>query len=423
MTRVCVTGIWHQGAVLAAGLASLGHEVRGYCSEEEAALLSAGSPLVHEPELPELLRAGVESGRLAFTSDLGEALAGADFVFISTDTPVGPDDAPDLGSVYELAERIAAARSSEPILCVSAQVPVGTTEELGRIVGCKAACVPEFLQLGTAVNSFLHADRFVVGASDERTADRVAALFEALGRPIVRTDVRSAELAKHAANAFLATSISFVNEISDLAGALGADALEVAAILKLDRRIGPHAYLAPGLGFAGGTLGRELRTLQRLGAEHDVPTRLVDAVVAVNDGRADALRRLLTVSLGPLRDRRIGVLGLAYKAGTSTLRRAVSLELVHDLLADGAAVAAFDPLVDLEAIELPAALERCTGPYDAARGADALLVLNELNGSGPDLPRLADVMRGDLVLDARGTLEPDAVRAAGLRYLSLWGTP
>lgn len=420
MKTICVTGIWHQGAVLAASLADLGHSVRGFCSATEAAELSAGRPLVTEPVLPSLLRRGIRSGRLTFSADLREALAGAEFVFISTDTPVDEDDTPDLRPVFDLARAIGQEGRPDLILCVTAQVPVGTTAELSRLAGCRAAYVPEFLRLGTAVETFRRADRIVIGADDPDVADRVADLYVGLKRPIIATDILSAELAKHAANAFLATSISFANELADIAGALGADPQSVGRILKLDRRIGPHAFLSPGLGYAGGTLGRELRVLQEFGRRHEKPTPLVDAVVAINDRRPGQARRQLEEALGGSTGKHVALLGLTYKAGTSTLRRSVSLEIARDLLAAGAQVSAYDPLADLEEAPLPVGLVVAASPDAAAAGCDAVIVMGTFALSAEELAGLRPVMRGSVLLDARGTVDPVAARRGGFRYVSLW---
>lgn len=428
MTAICVTGIWHQGAVVAACLADLGHEVVGLCDPPAASRLAAGEPLVHEPELPELLGAGLASGRLRFTSDAADALRGAELVFLSTDTPVADDDSPELESVYALAGTIRDSIDRDIVLCVSAQVPVGTTSVLTAIIAdnpfgyrCDGVCVPEFLRLGEAVRTFREADRFVVGAADEEAGARVAALLEPLGRPVVRTDVHSAEMAKHAANAFLATSISFMNEIADICGVVGADPAEVAAILRLDKRIGRYAYLNPGLGYAGGTLGRELRVLQDIGLREERPTGLTDAVVAVNDARPALVALQLRSALGGLEGRRIAVHGLTYKSGTSTLRGAISLDIVSSLVDGGATVAASDALADLrEADELPS-LDLYRDPHEAAAGSDALVVLADATRPALDFPRLRRVMRGDVILDARSSLRPADVRSAGLRYASLWG--
>lgn len=426
MARIAVTGLWHQGVVLAASLADLGHDVVGVAERDQAAALTDAIPPVHEPELPELLRKGLDAGRLRFTADAADALRNADFAFLSLDTPVDERDHSDLEPVFELARLIGRGLTSDIVLCVTAQVPVGTTEELGRVVAmesgrrCEVAYVPEFLRLGTAIESFRQADRIAVGADDGRTAELVADLFRSLGRRLVVTDIRTAELAKHAANAFLATSISFANELSDLARAVGADYGSAAEIVRLDRRIGPHAFLTSGLGFAGGTLGRELRTLQRFGVELGVPTPLLGATLAVNAARPQKVMQLLDRELGGLAGTSVAIFGLTYKPGTSTLRRAVSLEIIRGLVEQGATVVAFDPLADLaEVAELPP-MHMESDPYAAATGADAVVLVTPWSGlKDLAVDRLRDVMRGDLVLDTRGALDPDALAAAGIRLLRL----
>jgi UDPglucose 6-dehydrogenase len=427
MARLAVAGLWHQGLVLAASLAALGHDVRGLADDAAAATALSGAVLpLYEPGLADLVREGLETRRLRFTAEPGDAVTAAEFVFLSLDTPVGEDDRPVLQRVFDLARRIGRGLSGDVVLCVTAQVPVGTTEELTRLVAaesgrrCDGAYVPEFLRLGTALDSFRNADRFVVGAENAGVAERVANLFRPLDRPIVVTDVRTAELAKHAANAFLATSISFANELSDVAQAVGADYRTAAEILRLDPRIGAKAFLEAGPGFAGGTLGREVRTLQSLGAAHGLRTPLLDAVIAVNSARSQRVGQLLERELGTLASRVIALLGLTYKPGTSTLRRAVSLEIARDLVARGATVRAFDPLADLgEAAELPP-MHAVRDPYSAADGADAVVLVTPWSGLDDlDLGRLRDAMRGDLVLDTRAALDATALGTVGLRVIGV----
>lgn len=424
--RICVTGIWHQGAVLCACLADLGHEVVGVADPETVSALRAGEPPVHEPELGEILARNIAHGRLRLTTDYAEGVSGADFVFISTDTPVDDNDRSDLTPIGEIADAVAAALTGKAILCVTAQVPVGTSKRLAVQIAERSghavnvAYVPEFLRLGAAVETFREADRFVVGADDERVAARVGALFAPLGRPLLVTDVVSAEMGKHAANAFLAASISFINEIADLCETLGADPIEVARILKSDRRIGPHAFLSPGLGFAGGTLGREIRALQELGRSASVPTTLLDAVWEVNVRRPELVRRRLVNELGDLRARRIAVLGLTYKPGTSTLRRAVSLEIARDLSNAGASVVGFDPLADLRELPADLPLEIAADVYTALSGAHAAVLVTEWDGLHElDFERLREPMLGGLLLDTRHALEPERMRAAGFEYRPL----
>ena len=424
MARVCVTGIWHQGSVVSACLADLGNEVRGVCDPETATALMQARPPVFEPELPEIIARNVTAGRLTYGSDYQAGLGEAEFVFICTDTAVDHEDQSDVAPIFAIAEEIGRHSTRDIVLCVTAQVPIGTSSELAEVVRrqspeftCVVAYIPEFLRLGIAVDTFREADRFVIGCDDDEVAGRVAGIFEPLGRPVIRTDLASAEMAKHASNAFLATSISFINEMADLCERLGADASQVAQILKLDRRIGPHAFLSPGLGFAGGTLGREIRALQKLGRASGAPTLLMDAVWEVNQRRPELVSRRLTRALGGLSGRRVTLLGLTYKAGTSTMRRAISLDIARDLVAQGAVLGAFDPLADLDEVDGLPPIEIAADPYEAARGRDALVLVTEWAGIDElDLGRVRQSMSGDVFLDTRNLLDPGRMAEEGFRY-------
>jgi len=427
MVNICVTGIWHQGAVVSACLADLGNNVHGVCDERTVTLLNSGQPPVHEPGLPEILQRNLKAGRLSYTTNYAEGLERAEFVFISTDTPVNMNDDSDLSPIYAIAENIGKNIRNDIILCVTAQVPIGTTEDLGKVVRslapahvCLVAYVPEFLRLGIAVETFRQADRFVIGCNEPDVARRVAALYEPLERPIVFTDIRSAEMAKHASNVFLSTSISFINEIANLCEVLGANALEVARILKMDKRIGEKAFLSPGLGFAGGTLGREIRALQKLAITRQISTPLLDAVWEINAERPQLVSRRLRAVLGTLEGRQIGILGLTYKAGTSTLRRAISLDIVRGLVEQGVEVKAFDPLANLtEVSDLPT-MQMCSDPYEVAQGSSALVLVTEwADINSLDLSRLRQAMRGDVFLDTRNLLDPVRMSQAGFRYFGI----
>ncbi len=282
------------------------------------------------------------------------------------------------------------------------------------------AYVPEFLRLGTAVHNFRHPDRVVIGVKNRQVAEKIAKLYQPLKRPIVITDVRSAEMAKHASNTYLATSISFIHEIANLCEATGADALQVAKILKLDRRIGKYAFLSPGLGFAGGTLGREIRALQKIGSTHRATTPLMDAVWQINAARAQLVSRRLSAALGTLQGQEIGILGLTYKAGTSTLRRAISLDIVRDLVGQGASIRAFDPLANLVEVKDLPPMEMCADAYQVAQGSSALVLVTEWAGiNSLDWRRLRGNMRGDVFLDTRNLLDPARMAEAGFRYLGI----
>ena len=427
MANICVTGIWHQGTVVSACLADLGNKIYGVCDQKTAVTLNAGQPPVYEPELPEIIQRNMSAGRLRYSTNYAEGLAGAEFVFICTDTPVDDDDQSDLTPIYAIAENIGQNLSTDIVLCITAQVPIGSSQDLARVVrelapdyDVQVAYIPEFLRLGIAVETFRQADRFVIGCDDPVVAERVAGLYGPLGRPIAYTDVRSAEMAKHASNAYLSTSISFINEIANLCEVLDADAIEVARILKLDKRIGKYAFLSPGLGFAGGTLGREIRALQRLGSAHQTPVPLMDAVWKINAQRAQLVSRRLTAALGDLDGRQVGILGLTYKAGTSTLRRAISLDIVRDLVQKGVKIKAFDPLASLSEVDNLPPMQMCAGPYAVSQGSNALVLVTEWAGiEDVDLKRLRENMSGEVFLDTRNLLDPERMSTAGFHYLGI----
>lgn len=428
MARICMVGCWHQAMVYGAGLADIGHNVTGVCDTSEiASQLNAAKPVVHEPGLPALMRRNLRSGRLRYTSDYAAALARAQFAFISVDTPVTDDDRAELGGLFAMAREIRQHRRGNLILCISAQVPVGSSEKLlaeahDPAAGYQSAVayVPEFLQLGTAVATFRKADRIVVGADDPRVAKKVAALYAKLKRPMFLTNLRTAEMAKHASNTFLATSVSFINEIANVCDHVAADATMVAAILRADRRIGPHAFVTPGLGFAGGTLGRDVTALQEVGRTVGVPTPLMDAVLAVNRARLGQVIGRLERLLRGLRGRRIAMLGLTYKPRTSTLRRALSLEIIRALTDSGASATAFDPLADLRPIENLPPFRRVESPDEAAAGADAVVFMTEWDGIEKlSFIRLRHAMRGTLFVDSKNYFDPAVVTAAGLDYVGI----
>ena len=488
MANICIIGLWHQASVTSACLADMGHQVCEVGDDEKVvAALNAGEPPVYEPKLKAIIRRNLRTGRLKYTTDYQEALRGAEFAYIAIDTPVGPNDESDLSSIFDAARYVgqampvlsrspdpepcpeckrrssegegAAEGSGELILIVSAQVPVGTCERIAAVVREEnpavvfdVAYVPEFLRLGTAVDTFRGADRFVVGADDPAVAERIAALYRPLGRPIVITNLRTAEMAKHASNAFLATSISFINEIANLCDEVSADAVQVAQIMKLDRRIGKYAFLSPGLGFAGGTLGREIRALQKLGQQHGCDTPMMDAVMTINQARARLVGQRLQRVYDSLEGLQVGILGLTYKPGTSTLRRSIALDIIRDLVAQGASAKAFDPLARLDEVADASTLrqpfdkaqactersrsdkaqdaaslstslppfEPCPDPYIAAQGSDALVLVTEWSGIRDlDLPRLCAAMRRPVFIDTRNLFDPAKMQEAGFIYLGV----
>ncbi len=406
--KVCVFGLWHLGTVTAACLASIGHDVVGLDDQKETIeRLSRGEPTIYEPGLPELVRAGIWAGRLRFTTDPAVALDGAGVVWVTFDTPVDDEDRADVEFVMSRVESVLKKVANGAVVIVSSQLPVGSVRRLeASRRGVAFACSPENLRLGKAIDAFLEPDRIVVGTRSEQTRRVIEKLLGPIKAPIEWMSVESAEMTKHAINAFLATSIAFINEIATVCEATGADAKEVARGLKGDARIGPRAYLSPGGAFAGGTLARDLEFLR---AHGDLP--LISSVKASNDRHKSwTLTKLVTV-LGTVRGKRIAIWGLTYKPGTDTLRRSAAVELCRSLLAEGAQVRAHDPAVRT----LPADLDVmvCSSPAAAVEGANALVIATEW----PQY-RDAEIPQGMIVIDPTGFLGA----RAGIRYYSV-GTP
>jgi UDPglucose 6-dehydrogenase len=410
VATIAVWGSWHLGTVSAACLAELGQTV--LATDLDPAIVSglrAGRPPVAEPRLAELVRTHLDSGRLSIRDPDDPALGAADVVFLAADTAVDEEDRSDLAGIEQLAERAAKGLRRPALLVVHSQVPVGTTERLAARMSSasgwpiRAACVPENLRLGAAIEGFLKPDRLVIGAADPSDASAVRALFPP-DCDVLYMSIRSAEMSKHALNAYLATLVSFTSEIGDLCESLGADAYDVERTLRADRRVSPKAPMRPGFGFAGATLGRDVQSLRALAAVQGIPSSLMDGVLAVNRRRCAQLLRRLEAELGTLDGKTIALLGLTYKPGTDTLRRSVALEIAGALLQKGTSVRAYDPAVS----RLPASasgISLAPDPEAAARGADALILATEWPEFGAlDWNRIGAAMRRPLVFDLKGLL-------------------
>jgi UDPglucose 6-dehydrogenase len=420
-----VIGDWHNAFVTAACLAHLGHRtalvnpmLSGQSEWSEFPTLA-----LREPHLPEIIGKGRKAGLLEHANGIGGHWT-ADFVWLAIDMPVDERDEPDLRTLLAAAERVASSGSARLAFVVSSQVPLGFCSHLEKSLGLVVACVPENLRLGRGVETFLRGDRLVVGATLRETAERVRALLVGLPSEYLACDLATAEMVKHATNAFLATSISFANELARIGETRGVDSQLVAAALKLDKRVGPLAYVTPGLGFAGGTLPRDLRVLQRLGRESATPTPLVDAVLEVNESTVDALVDAIRSHLRDPKGKTILVLGYTYKAETDTLRRSPSLELARRLVAEGARVIGYDPLMngrDLSAIAGTIDHRADWGAVGRApdvsiamtpRSEFTSLAWSALTGSKRDpVP---------LVFDTRGIIRPASVLQAGFAFKALW---
>jgi UDPglucose 6-dehydrogenase len=418
--NVAVYGLWHLGCVTAGCVAAAGNRVVGLDAEALVADLRRGRAPLHEPGLDELLAAEVGAGRLSFTTDPAEALAGADVLWVTFDTPVNDRDEADVAFVRGRLEAVVAHLRPGTLVLLSSQVPVGFTAALERDWqgrGLRYACSPENLRLGKAIEVFRHPERVIVGLRDPADRPRLEALFGPFCGCIEWMTIESAEMTKHALNAFLATSVTFANELARLCEVLGADAKEVERGLKSEGRIGPKAYLSPGAAFAGGTLARDVRFLVEFGRHHAVATPLFAGVWASNEAHKGWVRDKLA---GLLRGRAqpvVAVLGLTYKPGTSTLRRSTAVEQCVWLHGQGVKVQAHDPAVADLPEELRPALRLCPSPEQALAGADVALIATEW----PQYRRLraedfAAAMRQACVIDPNHFLAGSLAGDARVRY-------
>jgi len=419
-----VVGLWHLGSVVAASWAELGHRVVGIDrAARVVAQLGSGRAPIFEPELDSLIKANIDRGRLSFTSDL-RVVADADVLFIAFDTPVDGEDRLELAELDATIHGAAPHLKDGAVVVVSSQVPVGTCDrwrrELRRDRGRAAVELvysPENLRLGEALGCYLHPDRIVIGAEDAVALERVRTLFTPMKAPFVTMSLASAEMAKHAVNSFLATSVSFINEVATLCELTGADVLSVGEALKSDPRIGPRAFLAAGLGFAGGTLARDIQVLREAGRTGRVVTPLLEIVLDVNRRRTTLVAQRLLDRYGKLTGLGVGVLGLTYKAGTSTLRRSVALEVIETLCGAGAMVRAFDPKADLTELDGPAGFEVVVDAYEAARGASALVILTEWpEFAWLDFDRIRALMAEPVIIDGKNLLASLRLGERGFTY-------
>ena len=430
--RIAMIGTGYVGLVSGACFADFGHQVT--CVDTDAAKIAAlkrGTIPIFEPDLDRLVADSVKAGRLDFTTDITGPVAEADAVFIAVGTPSRRGDGhADLSYVHAAARDIAKALKGFTVVVTKSTVPVGTGDEVERIIretNAKAdfavASNPEFLREGAAIRDFKHPDRIVVGTSDERARKILGDVYRPLylnQAPVMFTERRTAELIKYAANAFLATKITFINEMADLAEKVGADVQEVARGIGLDNRIGSK-FLNAGPGFGGSCFPKDTRALVKTALDHDVPLRIVEAVLAVNDNRKRAMARKVASALGGnLRGKNIAVLGLTFKPDTDDMREAPSIPLVTGLLDLGAKVRAYDPVgMDAAKHELPN-IEYAKDAYDCAKGADALVIVTEwVQFRALDLTRLKREMVQPVIVDLRNIYRREDMKALGFTYESV----
>ncbi len=434
--RIAMIGTGYVGLVSGACFSDFGHHVT--CVDKDVSKIEAlkrGVMPIFEPGLDQLVERNVRGGRLSFTTDLAEGVADADAIFIAVGTPSRRGDGhADLSYVFGATEEIAHALKKPAVIVTKSTVPVGTGDEVERIIRAKAPDArawvvsnPEFLREGAAIEDFKRPDRIVVGTDDPEAAEIMRDVYRPLylnKAPLLITSRRTAELTKYAANAFLATKITFINEIADLCEAVGADVQDVARGIGLDNRIGGK-FLHAGPGYGGSCFPKDTVALLKTAEDNQSPLRIVESVVAVNDQRKRAMGRKVIQALnGDVRGRTIALLGLTFKPNTDDMREAPSLSIVQALVDAGAKVRGFDPEGVEQAKSLMPDIDYFTDPYQAAEGADAVVLVTEWDVlRALDLRRLASTMSQPILVDLRNVYPPEDVEDAGLRWFGIGRSP
>ncbi|PCG14759.1 MULTISPECIES: UDP-glucose dehydrogenase family protein [Sphingomonas] len=430
--KIAMIGSGYVGLVSGACFADFGHDV--VCVDKDASkierLLDGVMP-IYEPGLDELVARNVQSGRLRFTTDLADGVAGADAIFIAVGTPSRRGDGhADLTYVHAAAKEIGEALTGYAVVVTKSTVPVGTGDEVERIIREAAPQAqfgvvsnPEFLREGAAIDDFKRPDRIVIGSEDDRATEVMRQVYRPLylnAAPILVTRRRTAELIKYAGNAFLATKITFINEIADLCEKVGADVKDVSRGIGLDNRIGSK-FLHAGPGYGGSCFPKDTLALLKTSQDYDAPQRIVEAVVAVNDTRKRAMgRKIIAAMGGDVRGKTVAVLGLTFKPNTDDMRDSPAIAVIQTLQDAGATVKAYDPEGVEQARKVLDNVDYCDGPYSAIEGADALAIVTEWDEfRALDLARVKSLLTSPVLVDLRNIYVPDEVRAAGFDYTSI----
>ncbi len=436
MKNIVVLGVGYVGLVTGTCFADLGNRVTCVdVNEERVANLKQGILPIFEPGLEEYVRRNTNAGRLQFTTSYDEALnnkdAPAELVFIAVNTPMGVDGEAELRYVRSAAETIAVTMDHPLIIINKSTVPVGTGDWVADIVKAKqptpihfsVVSNPEFLREGAAIADFMAPDRVVLGSLDEDAAQKVAQLYLPLRGPIMITDLRTAEMIKYASNAFLATKISFINEIANICEALGADVKEVAAGMGYDKRIG-RAFLDAGLGYGGSCFPKDVKALAHMANVQGKHPQLLEAVMQINtDARRSIVQKVRHLvgnhgtQLNRLEGKTVGVLGLAFKANTDDIRESQPIDIIRMLQADGACVKAYDPVAMENAARMLQSVKLCEDAYETAQGCDALVLATEWNEfKNLDLERMKQIMRKPVIVDGRNLYDPMVMDKLGFTY-------
>ena len=429
MKQICVVGVGYVGLVTAACFADLGNRVTALdVNAERVANLKKGIMPIYEPGLDELVKRNVKAGRITFTTSYADALKGAEYAFIAVGTPSGSDGSADLQYVAAAATSIAKNMTAPLVLINKSTVPIGTGDWVADIVkGAQPKPIdfavvscPEFLREGSAIGDFMNPHRTVIGSLDRDAANKVAQLHLPLRAPIVITDLRTAEMIKYASNAFLATKISFINELADLCERVGADVKEVAAGMGYDARIGRH-FLDAGLGWGGSCFPKDVEALAFMAKENGLDPKILNSVMGVNyDRRKEAVKVVEQMVGGSLKGKTIGMLGLAFKPNTDDMRDAPSIDISEELIEAGAKVRAYDPVAMDVARPILPAVEMFDEPYKVAEGADALMVITEWNEFKQlDLDMVKSLLKSPVIYDGRNIYEPGRMKEMGFTYRAI----
>ncbi len=433
--NICVIGTGYVGLVTGACFAEFGVQV--VCADKDAekiAALERGEIPIYEPGLDVLVERNVRERRLSFTTDTAEAVRNSLVLFIAVQTPPRHDGATDLSAVEAVAREIGRAMDGYKVVVTKSTVPVGTSQKVqawieeeleaaGRSFHLSVASNPEFLREGAAIGDFMRPDRVVIGSEDAEATAILKDLYRPLylnETPFVMTNIATAELTKYAANAFLATKISFINEMANLCERIGGDVHGVARGIGLDRRIGPK-FLHPGPGFGGSCFPKDTRSAAHFARESGERLEVVEAVIRANERQRQRMVEKIEATLeGKVRGRTIGVLGLSFKPETDDMRDAPAVDIIRGLLARGAMVRAYDPAAMDHAAKLLPEITLCKNAYDVCQGSDALVIVTEWNQFRMlDLERVHGLLRQPVLVDLRNVYEPEAVRARGFRYASV----
>lgn len=425
---IAVLGLWHLGIITAVSLSELGFQVIGFDPDKKKIInLKKGIPHIFEPQLEELLEKNLKKKRITFTNDL-KSVKKANIIYLAFDTPLNERDEVDTSVLLKTCRQIAPFMENDSILIVISQVPMGTTQQMEEIIkktnkklNFQIVYIPENLRLGKAFERFFKPAMIVIGTEQEKTFRAIEEIYEKVNSQKIWVSVKTAELVKHAINTYLATSISFANEVGNIADLVGADFFSVAKILRLDERIGQYARIDPGLGFAGGTLARDLKILQKIGDDKGHETIFIDAVLSMNDWQKKwVVRKLKKIFKNDLKNKKIGILGLTYTPGTSTLRRSLAVESIYDLLKEKAKVLAFDPKADKKEIKTFKGLRTTSSLDSLAKNCDAIVLMTEWpEFLKLDFKKIKSLMKTPIFVDPKNALSELNLSLLGFSYFGI----